>query len=165
MPIKNSHFRIVKREKDDPHGVEGFFLHELFVNPQGKVTSWRAGISLGGRSVEQLQSFYTFLGEAFKHPFLNHKELTSGTATINIDTPQPSKLPRLHTHQIDPDSKSPLCHICGISLCGKLEPSLAFVCTLPSDHSGFHRQDQTIWPDSPDLRSWPKGLFKHNLGG
>jgi hypothetical protein len=97
MALKNSRFRIVRRRPTDPHGVDGYFIHELYVDTSNRVTTWKAaGLSLGASSIDQLKEDMKKVLEAFNYPPIEHSDLHSGfllqsddpkvvKATLSID--------------------------------------------------------------------------------
>jgi hypothetical protein len=81
-------FRIVHRTKNDPHGVEGYFLHELFIKDDGTVTGWRAQIAPGRPAIPALAAHMANLVDAFRHPVLEHRKLSQpGFKLTGIDQP------------------------------------------------------------------------------
>jgi len=154
MPNSNSCFRIIKREKDDPHGAEGFFIHELLVDPDGVVRKWKAGISIGAATVESLRDFYELVLMAFSYPVISHKDLAARKVQIRLESATtPANL--IHEHSVDPRiTKAPVCLTCKLPLCGKMNEEGILTCWLLPDHEGDHAQGVHTWPDSPTLKKW-----------
>lgn len=93
MPLRNSQFRVVHRTKQDPHGVEGYFIHELYVRADGTVSGWRAGISAGAKTPVELRGVIQQIQRALDLPVIEHKDLRDGKvqlpreATIQVIDP------------------------------------------------------------------------------
>ncbi len=98
MPLHNSVFRIIHRTAADPHGVEGYFLHELYLAPDGTLRGWRAGISLGAPDFWVLKDHVIRLIDAFRYEPIEHRDLKTGLkitwvpVTFTIDSWIPAAL-------------------------------------------------------------------------
>lgn len=77
MPLHNSRFRIVHRTKEDPHGVEGYFIHEIYVKPDLTVNGWRAGFTFGFPSVKTLMLGMEQVIEAFHYEPIEYVDLST----------------------------------------------------------------------------------------
>jgi hypothetical protein len=76
MPLNHSVFRIIKREATDPHGAEGYFIHELYVNADGTMRGWRAGVSIGDKDLGVLKDHMIRVICAFNHEPIKYQDLT-----------------------------------------------------------------------------------------
>lgn len=79
MPLENSIFRIVHRTAENPHGVNGYFIHELYTRPDGTIIGWRAGVSLGALDIQTLKDHMIRVIDAFNYEPINYLDLVKGT--------------------------------------------------------------------------------------
>jgi hypothetical protein len=78
MPLENSIFRIIHRTSENPHGVEGYFIHELYMRQDGTVRGWRAGVSVGALSIHNLKEHMIRVIDAFNYEPINYIDLIKG---------------------------------------------------------------------------------------
>jgi hypothetical protein len=109
MPLKNSRFRIIHRLPIDPHGVEGYFIHEIYVQEDLTVTGWRAGVTIGARDINVLKDHVIRAIEAFNHEPISYKDLsTHGFKLPTEDGHQLSESGQTTVRILDKKSPLPL---------------------------------------------------------
>jgi hypothetical protein len=84
MPLPHSVFRIIKREATDPHGAEGYFIHELYVNADGTMRGWRAGVSIGDKDLSVLKDHLIRVICAFNHEPIKYQDLLTKGFRISL---------------------------------------------------------------------------------
>ncbi len=78
MPLHNSVFRIIHRTAQDPHGAEGYFIHELYLSPDGTLRTWRAGVSSGAPDLLVLKDHMIRVIDAFRYEPIKYRDLQTG---------------------------------------------------------------------------------------
>jgi hypothetical protein len=79
VPLENSIFRIIHRTANDPHGAEGYFIHELYMRKDFTIRGWRAGVSVGAKDLEILKDHMIRVIDAFNYEPISYRDLVRGT--------------------------------------------------------------------------------------